>query len=264
MGDLTLGAMMIWGVLYTHALILLVMMLVAWGCYCVTQNPAVVDGFWALGFLALALSVLWFDRSLALANITILVVIVLWAFRLFMHLLLTRIRHGHRDPRYTAITPAAQSKQAIFFLGNYLFQGCLLLIVSCPLLWLACYPLPLSWGMLPVAVVAFFALVNEALSDWQLLQHKRSGSAAVCERGWWAWSRHPNYFFDWLFWLAMAIAVVSLPDGVWALASPAMLLIIFLGMTIRLTEQQARSRRGEIYRDYQRRVSRFFPWKPSR
>src|SRR5581483_4618498 len=48
------------------------------------------------------------------------------------------------------------------------------------------------------------AIGGEALADAQMKRFKAATTdrSAVCDQGLWAWSRHPNYFFEALGWLA--------------------------------------------------------------
>ena len=87
----------------------------------------------------------------------------------------------------------------------------------------------------------------------------------VCDAGLWRWSRHPNYFFEWLGWLAYPVIALS-PDYPWGWASllaPAFMYWILVHVTgIPPLEAQMLRSRGERYRDYQSRTSAFFPLPP--
>ena len=71
------------------------------------------------------------------------------------------------------------------------------------------------------------AIVGEAIADRQLRAFKGdpANRNAVCDIGLWRWSRHPNYFFEWLSWLAYPIIAIDFagynPYGWLALAAPA-------------------------------------------
>ncbi len=87
----------------------------------------------------------------------------------------------------------------------------------------------------------------------------------MCDLGLWRWSRHPNYFFEWFGWLAYPVIALS-PDYVWGLATllaPVFMYWILVYVTgIPPLEQQMLRSRGDRYRDYQLRTSRFFPLPP--
>ena len=108
--------------------------------------------------------------------------------------------------------------------------------------------------------------MGESLADRQLSRFRENpvNNGRVCRVGLWKYSRHPNYFFEWLHWLAyIPIAVGSPLLPAMALA-PALMLIFILFVTgIPPIEKRAVLSRGEEYRRYQRTTSSFFPWFPS-
>jgi steroid 5-alpha reductase family enzyme len=112
------------------------------------------------------------------------------------------------------------------------------------------------------------AIIGEGVADEQLRQFRKNDAnhGLVCDVGFWKWSRHPNYFFEWFGWLAYPVIAIS-PDYTWgwfALAAPALMYWILVhGTGIPPLEAQMLRSRGERYRDYQARTSMFFPLPPS-
>lgn len=76
--------------------------------------------------------------------------------------------------------------------------------------------------------------------------------------------QHSNYFFEWCFWLGLAVyGVAFAPWGLIAIVPQAIILGSIWGVTgIPPTENQAIRSKGDAYRDYQKRVSRFIPLPP--
>ena len=82
--------------------------------------------------------------------------------------------------------------------------------------------------------------------------------------GLWRYSRHPNYFFQWLAWIAFALIALAAPWGWIALFAPALILYLILFVTgVPPSEERALASRGDDYRRYQRETSVFVPL-PSR
>lgn len=111
-------------------------------------------------------------------------------------------------------------------------------------------------------VVAF---AGEVTADRQLLAFKTNpqNKGKTCQAGWWRYSRHPNYFFEWLIWVSYALFASSSPWGWLAWLCPATLLYLLFKVTgIPATEAQALRSRGEAYRRYQQTTSAFVPWFP--
>ena len=82
------------------------------------------------------------------------------------------------------------------------------------------------------------------------------------DQGLWKYSRHPNYFFEWIHWFAYPI--LGLAAGLYSLWIYPVLMWLFLYYItgIPFSEQQALKNRGQNYLDYQNRTSMFIPWKP--
>jgi len=146
------------------------------------------------------------------------------------------------------------------------FQALLLVTLSVPFLLAARNRAP-SLHPLEVAAVVLWlvALFGETLADAQLAAFKRDAAnrGRVCDSGLWRWSRHPNYFFEWLIWVAFALFALASPWGWIALYCPALMLFFLLKVTgVSYTESQLLRSKGESYRRYQERTSTFVPWPP--
>ena len=111
------------------------------------------------------------------------------------------------------------------------------------------------------------AVGGEWLADRQLADFRAdpANRGRTCREGLWGWSRHPNYFFEWLHWFAYLWLAVG--SHLWwlALIGPVlMLLFLYRVSGIPWTEAQALRSRGEDYVRYQREVSAFLPLPPRR
>jgi len=110
--------------------------------------------------------------------------------------------------------------------------------------------------------IAILGILGESVADAQLARFKKDPAhhGAVCDVGLWATSRHPNYFFEWLYWVGLAVYALAFPYGWIALGGQALILASILKVTgIPATEAQALRSKGDAYRAYQARVSRFIP-----
>lgn len=122
------------------------------------------------------------------------------------------------------------------------------------------------WTAAGVAVW-ILSVGGEALADAQLARFRRrpENKGRTCRAGLWRYSRHPNYFFEWLHWWVYVLLAIGW-GGVWlTLIAPALMLYVLLKVTgIPATEAHALASRGEEYREYQRTTNAFFPWFPKR
>jgi cyclopropane-fatty-acyl-phospholipid synthase len=116
------------------------------------------------------------------------------------------------------------------------------------------------------ALIMVIALMGETVADQQLYKFKLNpeNHGKTMDQGLWRYSRHPNYFFEWLHWFAYPI--LGLAVGLYGLWIYPVLMWLFLYYItgIPFNEQQALKNRGQNYRDYQQRTSMFILWKPKK
>jgi steroid 5-alpha reductase family enzyme len=118
---------------------------------------------------------------------------------------------------------------------------------------------PLEWAG---AALWLVAISGEALADAQLAAFKRDRKNAgkVCDAGLWRYSRHPNYFFEWLIWVSYFVFACASPWGWAGILSPACILFLLLRVTgIPATEEQSVRSKGDAYRRYQETDERLRP-----
>jgi steroid 5-alpha reductase family enzyme len=232
-----------------------------------THNAGVVDVGWAFSVGALALLAAALSSSgWSVRRLSIALVMATWSARLGVYLLRDRIIGKPEDGRYAELRRAwgrsADGRMFWFFQT----QAVAALFFSLPALIASANPHP---SLLPLERVALLlwllAFTGELTADRQL-EHFKSDAAhrgQTCRSGLWRYSRHPNYFFEWLMWVAYALFALPSPWGAAALACPAAMLYLLFRVTgIPATEAQALRSRGEDYRRYQQTTSAFFPWIP--
>ena len=104
--------------------------------------------------------------------------------------------------------------------------------------------------------------VFELVADEQLRRFK-ARSKGTMRAGLWRYSRHPNYFFQTLTWLAYGLIAVAAPWGWLGFLSYVLILVLVLFVTgVKPAEEQALRSRGDDFRRYQRETSAFIPWFP--
>lgn len=240
------------------------LMVVLWLVQRRTGNAGVVDVGWAagLGGAAVVLALLLDGdsvRRLVLAGMG-----GLWGLRLAWHI--HQRSHGKpEDGRYQQLRREWGEHVQRRMFRFYQLQAFTVAFLALPFALAAHYSQPMGLTDLLAMSLWLVALVGESLADAQLAAFKRSGapSGSVCQRGLWRYSRHPNYFFEWLNWCAFALLATSAGYGWLAWLMPAAMLYLLLGVTgIPATEAQAVRSKGDAYRTYQRTTSAFVPWFP--
>ncbi|MER5967180.1 DUF1295 domain-containing protein [Streptomyces sp. NPDC002057] len=228
----------------------------------------IVDVAWGIAFAAVAVTT-WFlsagygddGRRTAVALAT-----VVWGLRLAAHIARRGRGHGE-DPRYARMLARAPGNLTFYALRTvYLLQGSLVWLVSLPVQ--AAAYLPHSLDALAWAGLAIWAvgLGFEAVGDRQLARFKADPAhrGRIMDRGLWAWTRHPNYFGDFLVWWGLYLtACATWQTAALTVVSPlVMSALLIKGSGKRLLEAHMAQRPG--YAAYTARTSGFFPRPPRR
>jgi steroid 5-alpha reductase family enzyme len=255
----------------TMCAVLSAVMAVAWQVQLTTGNTGWIDVFWTFGLGAVAIIaslVPLFDGSWPhVRQIMVAILVAVWSLRLGGHILI-RTRTVGDDPRYRQLITQWGTDAAREMFWQLQKQAAVSLILAISIVLAAQNPHPglRTQDVLGLAMV-IAAIVGEAVSDYQLRRFKvdPANRNSVCDIGLWRWSRHPNYFFEWLFWLAYPLIAIDLagynPYGWLALLAPICMywVLVYVSGIPPLEEHMLRSR-GETFRAYQRRTRAFFPF----
>ena len=240
-----------------------VVMWILWWIQTRTKDASSVDAAWALGIGAASLSYAFSGTGDPQRRWLIAGLITLWALRLGLHLLLDRVlKASAEDGRYAAMRAHWGATAHANFAWFYQAQAAAALLFSWPFLVGSHDPRPL--GVVDGIAVAWWVITlgMVTVADRQLA-HWRADAAnhgRTCRGGLWRYSRHPNYFFEWLHWFAYVVLAWGGPAGHWTFAIPTLLLVLLLFVTgIPYVEARAVKTRGEDYRRYQQETSVFVP-----
>ena len=257
-------------------LLLIVVMTAAWVTQRVTGNAGWSDAFWSFGVglagVGLALVPVMGADWPSGRQLLVAVAAGVWSIRLGSHIA-ARSHGSEEDARYAAFR---KEWGADFQLRLFVF-----LMIQAAAGWFLCLSIlaaaqnpRMGLGVQDAVAVAVIlvAIFGEAIADRQLQRFRGRPNAiagAVCQDGLWAWSRHPNYFFEWLGWLAYPIFAIDLgggyPFGFVALTGPAFIywLLVHVSGIPPLEAHMMRSR-PDAFARYRERVPAFFPWPPRR
>ncbi len=233
-----------------------------------THNAGIVDAGWAAGIGILGMLYGATSDGYLPRRVMVAVLIGTWASRLAAYLVMDRVRGRPEDGRYATLRKewGARAERRLFFF--FQSQAFFMVFFSLPVLVVTRNPQS-RWSGWDVAGILIWCISvgDTVLADRQLARFRaRPGNRGkTCREGWWRYSRHPNYFFEWLHWWSYVLLAAGAPYG-WAtlLAPAAMLYLLFRVTGIPPTEAQALASRGEDYRAYQRTTSVFFPWLPKK
>lgn len=239
--------------------------LVGWLVQLKSKNASWVDVLWAFstaggGALCAALA-----GGDVILRCLIAAIYLLWFGRLGWHLFTRVSGDDEEDGRYAHMRDWAGGKAPVLFLVFYLMQASWVTIFTLPALVVANGAMPPTWALVLGLAIIAIAWTGERTADAQLAAFKKdSGSKGkTCRRGLWRYSRHPNYFFEWLQWFAYPLLGLNAAYGSWLWLAPVIMFIFLYYVTgIPFTEKQSIRSRGDDYRKYQRNTSMFIPWRP--
>jgi steroid 5-alpha reductase family enzyme len=235
----------------------------------VIDNFGIVDIAWSYSFIVIAVIYAALGAGWPVRRALVATMATLWALRLGTHLLVRIARkHPEEDGRYRQLRKDWGSVFMVKMAGFFQLQALSVIVLGYPFLAACSNPAigvkPLEWAGTALWLIA---ISGEALSDAQLSWFKKSplSRGKVCEVGLWRYSRHPNYFFEWLIWVSYFLFASASPWGWLSVLSPACILFLLLRVTgIPMTEEQSIRSKGDLYRRYQERTSVFIPLPPKK
>ena len=243
--------------------------IVVFGFSVAFDNSSVYDPYWSVAPPAIGLY--WALVPVAPApsptrQAVVLLLVGLWAGRLTWNWL--RGWHGlaHEDWRYVDLRgTTGRAYWLVSFVGLHLFPT-VMVYLGC----LSLFP-ALSAGTRPFGaidalgiVVTTAAVAIEATADEQLRRFRRSvvGPARTLATGLWAWSRHPNYFGEILFWWGLYLfGLAADPGWWWTVVGPLAITLMFVFVSIPMLDRRMLARRPD-YAARMRDVSGLVPFPP--
>jgi steroid 5-alpha reductase family enzyme len=132
-----------------------------------------------------------------------------------------------------------------------------------------------AWEIIGVSIW-IMAYLFESIADTQKLLFISKNSKGVCNVGLWRYSRHPNYFSEWLVWTGLVVATVPswlalkgiedlfiwLVLGVGVIGASGMMYLTLVYLTGAIPAEYYSAIKRAGYREYQQKTSMFFPWFP--
>jgi len=242
-----------------------VIMIFVWLWAKKVKNAGIVDIFWSFNFPVIAVIVYFFSDGFQTRKIILSAMVLIWGVRLGTHLGKRVLSHLHEEEgRYAQLrkdwAPIADKKFFWFFqaqaFSNVLLAAPFFIVTQNKVQELSIFEY-IGFS------IWIFAIIGEATADWQLDLFKEDpdNKGKVCETGLWYYSRHPNYFFEWLIWVSYFVFSLGSPYGLISVISPAVILYLLFNVTgIPATEQQSLRSKGALYSAYQKSTSAFFPW----
>jgi steroid 5-alpha reductase family enzyme len=253
-------------VLLTNLLSIASAVTVLWAVSLLRRDVSIVDIFWGAGFVLIAWLSLSNSGASSPRTLLLVVLVSAWGLRLSSYLA-WRNWGKPEDYRYAAMRDNHGKRFSLVSLLTVFFlQGALMWIIS----------LPVQVGIIRVQERNFVATVGvvlyvvgiffEAVGDYQLARFKANpaNSGCVMNQGLWRFTRHPNYFGDFLVWWGFYLLAAEPGSWWWTIIGPLLMSVLLIRVSgVRLLEDSLRSR-VMGYKEYVRDTSAFFPMPPKR
>ena len=247
------------------ALAIGLLMLGAWLLSLARRDASVVDIFWGLGFVIVAWTAFLVGDGYEGRKWLVTLMASAWGLRLTAYLFWRNWGKGE-DFRYVRMRERYGARFPIISLFTVFgLQGVLMFVVSLPLQ-VAQVSGPGTFTVADGLGLGVWAvgLCFETVGDLQLARFKSDPANAgkVMDQGLWRYTRHPNYFGDFLVWWGLFLVAASELGHSWVVVSPLLMSWLLIRVSgVALLERSLKRRRSG-YEEYIARTSSFFPRPP--
>ncbi len=246
--------------------VIMIMMTGLWIVSVLIKNVSIVDLFWGVGFVLVAVFCFLKSQGYFPRKTLLMILVSLWGFRLSAYLTWRNIGKGE-DFRYKEFRRKYGVKRYwwISYFQTFLLQGILMWLISAPLAGALSYGQEKQLGILDYTGLAVWivGILFEAGGDFQLAVFKTNplNKGKVLNTGFWRFTRHPNYFGDSAVWWGFGLLSLSAGAYLPALGSVLMTLLIIKVSGVALLEKSLKEQKPE-YKEYIETTSPFLPWFP--
>lgn len=257
--------MSIWMLVLIAWAVLAVVMSALWLVQRRTHNAGIVDIAWSFGTAMCAIWFAWGAGGDVNRRILVALIAGIWGLKLGVYLF-SRLVGAHEDRRYAMMREkwGDKTQQRMFMI--FQIQAFWAVLFALPMLLASMNETPgLRWFDWLGLAIWLISVIGTGVADAQLNAFRKNpgNEGEVCRRGMWRYSRHPNYFFEWIHWWAYVAIGLSGQWGWFTPAGPAVMLFFLLQVTgIPITEKAMIRSRGDKYRRYQETTSAFVPLPP--
>lgn len=239
------------------------MMFLLWLLSLPLKDVSIVDIFWGTGFVIVGWGT-YLAADVDARDVLPPLLCTLWGLRLSGYLAWRN--HGEpEDHRYRAM----RERHGRRFVWVSLFtvfglQGVVMWVVALPLQTAQLDARRWLWLQGLGSLIWIAGLLFESIGDRQLARFKANpnNDGAVLDRGLWRYTRHPNYFGDFIVWWGLYLVAVGTGSPWWTIVGPVVMSVLLMRISgVTLLEKSLRQTKP-AYTRYMRRTNAFFPGPP--
>jgi steroid 5-alpha reductase family enzyme len=231
------------------------------------HNSSFYDAYWSV--LPPLLAIYWWSESTPDVNEVrawlVIGVILVWAIRLTGNWIYAFPGLHHEDFRYAQLREGKGRAEWLVDLFAIHLVPTLQVVLGMIPVYVAVTRSGRDVGWLDIVsvVVGLAAVALSFFADLQMYRFARTKQPGeIMDRGLWSWSRHPNYFGEFSFWLSLALfGLATTPSDWWVVIGAVAMFALFEGASIPMMEERSLARRPG-YQDVIDRVPKFVPRPP--
>lgn len=255
-------------IFFQALLLIIIIMTGLWIASIILKNVSIVDLFWGFGFVIATVFYFINTDGNSFRKIILLILVSIWGLRLSIYLTWRNYGKGE-DFRYKEFRKKYGENRYwwVSFFQTFLLQGVLMWLISAPLLGAQFEGADRNPGLLDFAGILLWIIgfTFEAGGDFQLARFKSdpSNKGKVLDKGFWKYTRHPNYFGDSAVWWGYGLICLSAGSYLPVLGSILMTALIIKVSGVALLEKSLKDQKPQ-YREYIEKTSTFIPWRPKK
>lgn len=251
------------GIYPTSLIYVAVFALLTWLVSRVVGDASIADVFWGLGFVGLA----WLTWAIERGSLIVPILITIWGLRLALHI---GVRNYSQKPDFRYENMRLKNPQNWWwwsFFKVFLLQASLLWIIG--LVVIEGTRVDASQGspsLIALGIgISLIGIIYESIADYQLTRFRslqRNGSSkarTVLTTGLWQYSRHPNYFGEFVFWWGLFLTIISYTDSFWTVISPLLISFLLFRVSGVTMLEKGMLERKPAYAEYVEKMPSFFP-----
>ena len=248
--------------------VIMILMTLLWLISIIIKNVSIVDLFWGFGFVLTAGYYFLKTDGPGIRKIILMVLVTIWGLRLSVYLAWRNLGKGE-DFRYKQFRKNYGGKRYwwISFFQTFLLQGVLMWMISAPLLGAQFYghDKPIALFDIIGIILWIIGISFEAGGDYQLARFRSDplNKGKVLDKGFWRYTRHPNYFGDSSVWWGYGFICIAAGSYLPAIGSLIMTALIIKVSGVALLEKSLKEQKPQ-YKEYIDKTSAFLPWFPKK
>ena len=249
----------IYSLLITILIVDIIMTIIIFIFSIIHNNSSAYDPYWSV--IPFFIVLIWvIDLQVYnFISYAILLGVFVWGFRLTYNWYLNYEGLKKEDFRYVDFRNSFKSWYwVISFLGIHLFPTLIVLLGLYPIYYVFNNTVNYEAFIYLGVLVMIVSTIISYYADNQLREHKRSNTKESIKTGIWAYSRHPNYLGELMFWVGCYIIGLSVGLDLLSSLGVIAMLILFNSYSIPKMERKLLKNKSD-YEDIVNTVPRLLP-----